>query len=64
MAIRILIADDSEFMRKLLRKILESHSEFEVEEDVLERSIKAGADGYIIKPYQKDDVIKANNGVN
>ena len=115
MATRILIADDSEFMRNLLREILEE--EFEIvgeaengveavdmydehdpdivmmdivmpirngieateeimetypgatvimvtsvgQEEKMKEAIKAGAEGYITKPFQKPNVLEAIN---
>ena len=115
MATRVLIADDSEFMRNLLREILEG--EFEIvgeaengveavdmygerdpdlvmmdivmpirdgieatseitdtdpnatvimctsvgQEEKMKAAIKAGAEGYITKPFQKPNVLEAIN---
>ncbi|MEZ3116419.1 chemotaxis protein CheY [Halobaculum sp. MBLA0147] len=115
MATRVLIADDSEFMRNLLREILEE--EFEIvgeaengveavdmyqdddpdlvmmdivmpirngieateeimsedpdatiimctsvgQEEKMKEAIKAGAEGYITKPFQKPNVLEAIN---
>ncbi|MFC6723753.1 chemotaxis protein CheY [Halobium palmae] len=117
MAIRVMIADDSEFMRNLLREILES--EYEVvgeaengveavdlygetqpdlvmmdivmpirsgieatteitdsdpdakvimctsvgQEEKMKAAIKAGAQGYITKPFQKPNVLEAIDDV-
>ena len=117
MAKRVLIADDSEFMRNLLREILES--DFEIvgeaengveavdlynehdpdivmmdivmpirsgieatdeitgddsdaniimctsvgQEEKMKEAIKAGASGYITKPFQKPNVLEAINDV-
>ena len=60
----VLIADDSEFMRNLLRGILEGDHTIvrEVENGVEEKmkgAVKAGADGYITKPFQKPSVMEA-----
>ncbi|RLI89716.1 MAG: response regulator [Archaeoglobales archaeon] len=115
MVVKILIVDDSQFMRKLLRKILESQSEYMVigeaengveavqlfkelrpdivimgifmpikdgisataeikqinpkakvvmctsvgQEEKMKQAIKAGADGYITKPFQGPKVTEA-----
>ena len=117
MAIRVLIADDSEFMRNLLREILETDHEIVAEaengveavkryeetnpdlvmmdivmpirsgieatneitdddpnarvimctsvgqEEKMKAAIKAGAQGYITKPFQKPNVLEAINDV-
>ena len=60
----VLIADDSEFMRNLLREILEEDHTIvgEVEngvEEKMKEAVKAGADGYITKPFQKPSVMEA-----
>ena len=60
----VLIADDSEFMRNLLREILEGDYTIvgEVEngvEEKMKEAVKAGADGYITKPFQKPSVMEA-----
>ena len=115
MVVKILIVDDSQFMRKLLRKILESQSEYMVigeaengveavqlfkelrpdivimgifmpikdgisatieikqinpkakvmictsagQEEKIEQAMRAGANGYIIKPFQGPKVTEA-----
>jgi len=117
--VKILIVDDSQFMRKLLRRILESNSGYTVvgeaengveaiqkfkelnpdvvmmdivmpikdgisataeikkmnskakvvmctsvgQEEKMKQAIKAGADGYITKPFQGPKVIEAIEGV-
>ncbi|EJN60289.1 chemotaxis protein CheY [Halogranum rubrum] len=117
MAIQVLIADDSEFMRNLLREILETEYEVVAEaengveavklydekqpdlvmmdivmpirsgieatneitendptarvimctsvgqEEKMKAAIKAGAQGYITKPFQKPNVLEAINDV-
>lgn len=117
MSIRVLIADDSEFMRNLLREILETDYEVVAEaengveavklydetnpdlvmmdivmpirsgieatneitdtdpnarvimctsvgqEEKMKAAIKAGAQGYITKPFQKPNVLEAINDV-
>lgn len=118
MVVKILIVDDSQFMRKLLRRILESQPGYTVvgeaengaeavlkakelnpdivtmdivmpikdgieataeikkgnnvkvimctsvgQEEKMKQAIKAGADGYITKPFQGPKVIEAINSV-
>ena len=119
MVVKILIVDDSQFMRKLLRRILEGQSGYTVvgeaengveavqlfkelqpdvvmmdivmpikdgisataeikqinpkakvvmctsvgQEEKMKQAIKAGADGYITKPFQGPKVVEAIRGV-
>ena len=55
----VLIADDSEFMRNLLREILEGDRTSVGQEEKMKEAVKAGADGYITKPFQKPSVMEA-----
>ncbi len=119
MVVKILVVDDSQFMRKLLRRILESNSGYTIvgeaengveavqktselkpdvimmdivmpvkdgiaataeikgsnskfkvvmctsvgQEEKMKQAIKAGADGYITKPFQGPKVVEAIQGV-
>ena len=55
----VLIADDSEFMHNLLREILEGDRTSVGQEEKMKEAVKAGAGGYITRPFQKPSVMEA-----